>query len=99
MASFGAADWRADYRRSFPRAVDWITDGSLVIESAGRTHRRADAADLGRRRTPISPVAVGRHLEQRIPDARLHVVPGGDHDLAKTHAELVAPLIEAHLTA
>ena len=47
----------------------------------------------------ISPVAVGRHLEQRIPDARLHVVPGGDHDLAKTHAELVASLIEKHLTA
>jgi hypothetical protein len=26
-------------------------------------------------------------------------VPGGDHDLAKTHATLVASLIEKHLTA
>jgi hypothetical protein len=42
---------------------------------------------------------VGRHLEQRIPEARLHVVPGGDHDLAKTHADLVASLIETHLRA
>ena len=46
---------------------------------------------------PISPVAVGRHLEQRIPDARLHVVPGGDHDVARTHAETVAALIAAFL--
>ena len=46
---------------------------------------------------PISPVAVGRHLEQRISGARLHVVAGGDHDLAQTHATEIAPLIAHHL--
>ena len=25
MAGFGAADWRPDYRKTFPRAVEWIT--------------------------------------------------------------------------
>ncbi len=44
---------------------------------------------------PISPVAVGRHLEQRISGARLHIVAGGDHDLAQTHATEIAPLIDA----
>ncbi|HEV3494643.1 MAG TPA: alpha/beta hydrolase, partial [Reyranella sp.] len=26
MAGLGAADWRADYRRSFPNAAGWITE-------------------------------------------------------------------------
>jgi pimeloyl-ACP methyl ester carboxylesterase len=98
MTQLGAADWRADYRRSFPRAAGWITEASpssdLPVERiAALTLLIWGDSDA------ISPVSVGRHLEQRIPDARLHVVPGGDHDLAKTHAELVAPLIARHLTA
>jgi pimeloyl-ACP methyl ester carboxylesterase len=98
MAGLGAADWRADYRRSFPNAAGWITEArsssDLPVEriSAPTLLIWGDA-------DAISPVAVGQHLEQRIPDARLHVVPGGDHDLAKTHAELVASLIARHLTA
>jgi pimeloyl-ACP methyl ester carboxylesterase len=98
MAQLGAADWRADYRRSFPCAAGWITEASplsdLPVERIA-----APTLLIWGDSDAISPVSVGRHLEQRIPDARLHVVPGGDHDLAKTHAELVAPLIARHLTA
>jgi len=98
MTQLGAADWRDDYRRSFPRAAGWITEAGpssdLPVERIS-----APTLLLWGDSDAISPPAVGRHLEQRIPDARLHVVPGGDHDLAKTHAALVAPLIEAHLTA
>ena len=46
---------------------------------------------------PISPLAVGRHLQARIRGSRLHVVKGGRHDLARTHAAEVAPLIARHL--
>ena len=42
---------------------------------------------------------VGRHLQSRLPNSRLHIVAGGDHDLARTHAVDVAPLIERHLSA
>ena len=28
MAGLGAADWRADYRKSFPNAAPWITAGT-----------------------------------------------------------------------
>jgi pimeloyl-ACP methyl ester carboxylesterase len=98
MAQLGAADWRADYRRSFPCAAGWITEASpssdLPVERIA-----APTLLIWGDSDAISPVAVGKHLEQRIPDARLHIVPGGDHDLAKTHAELVAPLIARHLTA
>jgi len=98
MAAMGAADWRADYRKSFPHAAAWITEprasSPLPVERiAAPTLLIWGDADA------ISPVAVGRHLEQRIPDARLHVVSGGDHDVAKTHAQVVAPLIQRHLTA
>src|SRR5260221_10466176 len=98
MTELGASDWRADYRKSFPRAAAWITEmrsspGLPVERIAAPTLLLWGDAD------PISPAAVGRHLETRIPNARLHVVRGGNHDLAQTHAREVAPLIEAHLTA
>jgi pimeloyl-ACP methyl ester carboxylesterase len=97
MTSLGAGDWRPDYRKSFPKAAAWITaagaSSNLPVEriSAPTLLLWGDA-------DPISPVAVGRHLKERLPNAQLHVVPGGDHDLAQTHAGDVAALIEAHLT-
>jgi 2-hydroxy-6-oxonona-2,4-dienedioate hydrolase len=96
MAGLGASDWRTDYRKSFPRAAAWITESRsappLAVEKiAAPTLLLWGDAD------PISPAAVGRHLQSRIPDANLHIVAGGDHDLARTHAAEVAPLIARHL--
>lgn len=96
MTGLGAADWREDYRRSFPRAAAWITEarsapGLPVEKIVAPTLLIWGDADL------ISPVAVGRHLQSRLPDAHLHVVAGGGHDLARTHADQVAPLIAQHL--
>ncbi len=96
MAAFGASEWRTDYRKSCPNAAAWILEPSVaaplpVERIAAPTLLLWGDAD------PISPLAVGRHLEQRLPDARLHVVKGGSHDLARTHADEVAPLIERHL--
>ena len=96
MAKLGAFDWRADYRRSFPKAATWITDGSptlpLPVERIA-----APTLLIWGDRDPISPVAVGRHLAERLPNARLEIVPGGDHDVASTHADFVARLIARHL--
>lgn len=96
MAGLGAADWRAAYRTSFPRAATWITEAR---SSPGLPVERISAPTLliWGDADPISPVAVGRHLETRIGNARLHVVPGGDHDLARARGEFVAPLIAQHL--
>lgn len=96
MAGLGASDWRESYRKSFPRAAAWITESrsspSLPVEKiAAPTLLLWGDAD------PISPVAVGRHLQSRLPDASLHIVAGGDHDLARTHAAEVASLITRHL--
>jgi pimeloyl-ACP methyl ester carboxylesterase len=96
MAGLGAADWRADYRKSFPKAAAWITS---MGASPGLPVERISAPTLliWGDADAISPVAVGRHLEARIPDARLEIVAGGDHDLAATHPERVAALIARHL--
>ncbi len=96
MAGLGAADWRAGYRRSFPNAAGWITadraSRQLPVERiAIPTLLVWGDAD------PISPVAVGQHLQSRIPGAHLHVIPGGDHDLAVKEARQVASLIASHL--
>ena len=97
MAGLGASDWRADYRRSFPKAAAWITDGSptppLQVEKI-----TVPTLLIWGDADPISPVAVGRHLAERLPQARLEIVPGGDHDVASTHADLVARLIAKHLS-
>jgi pimeloyl-ACP methyl ester carboxylesterase len=96
MTELGASDWRSDYRKSFPNAAAWITEArsspAVPVERiAAPTLLIWGDAD------PISPAAVGRHLQSRIADSRLHVVPGGGHDLAQTHAKLVASLIAKHL--
>jgi pimeloyl-ACP methyl ester carboxylesterase len=96
MAGLGASDWRESYRKSFPGAAAWITESrsapSLPVEKIA-----APTLLLWGEADPISPVAVGRHLQSRIQDAKLHVVAGGDHDLARTHTAEVAPLIARHL--
>jgi len=96
MTALGASEWRDDYRRSFPNAVDWITAPGaardLPIERIA-----VPVLLIWGDSDPISPVAVGQHLAERLPDARLHVVKGGNHDLAQSHTQEVAPLISAFL--
>jgi len=96
MVGLGASDWRDDYRRSFPKAAAWITEGTasppLPVEKIA-----APTLLIWGDEDAVSPVAVGQHLASRLPEARLEIVPGGDHDVASTHADLVARLIARHL--
>jgi pimeloyl-ACP methyl ester carboxylesterase len=96
MAGFGVTDWRPGYRKSFPGAADWITAPGAAPDLPVERITAPTLLIWGDA-DAISPLAVGRHLERRIPNAQLHLVPGGDHDLAVKHAARVAPLIAAHL--
>jgi pimeloyl-ACP methyl ester carboxylesterase len=96
MAGFGVTDWRPNYRKSFPRAAEWITAPGAAPDLPVERITAPTLLIWGDA-DAISPVAVGRHLERRIANAQLHLVLGGDHDLAVKHAALVAPLIAAHL--
>jgi len=96
MARFGASDWRTEYRKQFPRAASWITQPSAAAELPVERIEAPTLLIWGDA-DPISPIAVGRHLEHRMPDARLHVVQGGGHSLAFDKAEAVAALVARHL--
>ena len=96
MAGFGVTDWRPGYRKSFPQAAEWITAPGAAPDLPVERITAPTLLIWGDA-DAISPLAVGRHLERRIPNAQLHLVPGGDHDLAVKHAARVAPLIAAHL--
>lgn len=96
MTAFATADWRSDYRKLHPDAAPWITEpraaANLPVERiACPTLLIWGDAD------PISPLAVGRHLKARLPDARLHVVASSDHHFATTQPDEIAPLIADHL--
>jgi pimeloyl-ACP methyl ester carboxylesterase len=96
MAKLGASDWRADYQRPFPRAARWILQVSEAPELRVEMIEAPTLLIWGDS-DPISPIKVGLHLERRMPNARLHVIAGGDHGLASNKAKAVATLIVRHL--
>ncbi len=97
MAELGAADWRASFRSSLSHLPDWF-----ATETTDLSERLPEVAAptllLWGDADPFSPVAVGERLAMLLPDARLHVINGGDHDLGLHHAGQLAPLVDAHLT-
>ncbi|MBX9912721.1 MAG: alpha/beta fold hydrolase [Pseudomonadaceae bacterium] len=93
LQPFGAEDWRPAYQQNYPQAQPWILEQSTDLSQA-----------LGRLQIPtllisgdhdrISPIGVSQQLHRLIPKAQLQIISGGGHDLAKTHANLVAELIQ-----
>lgn len=98
VADLGGSDWRPDYYRAFPNAAQWIAEPVADL-SRQISSIEAPTLLLWGDSDSISPVAVGERLRALLPNANLRVIPSADHDLAQTHAELVADLIERHLTA
>lgn len=96
MKQLGAADWQATYHRNHPNAARWLSDVHVDL-SAQLPGIALPVLLLWGDADPISPVAVGERLADLLPNARLHVLPGGDHDLVHQRADEVAPLIAAHL--
>ncbi|MBN3804395.1 alpha/beta hydrolase [Paraburkholderia sp. Ac-20336] len=95
--ALGATDWRSGLSNANPPFPDWFTSFKADL-----THELRRIAQpvllLWGDADPISPVAVGRRLLELLPDARLHVVAGGNHDLAHEYAPQLAPLVDAHLS-
>jgi pimeloyl-ACP methyl ester carboxylesterase len=97
MAGFGGSDWRPDYFQAFPNAARWIAQP--VADLSGQIgFIEAPTLLLWGERDPISPVAVGTRLQALLPNAKLQVIAGADHDLARTHSACVAELVKGHLT-
>jgi len=96
ISKFGAVNWRQTFEQGHPDLPKWFTSYNSDLTS------ELDAIDvpvllLWGDCDPISPIGVGKALVNHLPNATLHVVPGGQHDLARVHAQSIAPLIDAHL--
>lgn len=92
----GAEDWRPEYRQAFPHAAEWVAEPQPDL-SARIATIAAPTLLLWGDQDPLSPVGVGETLLSLLPRARLEIIAGGAHDLAVTHADQVAALIDAHL--
>ncbi len=96
MSRFQAEDWRPSFNAANPTAPPWFVDchedlSSRIPSILAPTLLLWGDAD------PISPVAVGEHLQKLLPDSSLHVLPSGKHDLVVRLAPDVARLIDEHL--
>lgn len=91
-------DWRAKYRIRFPRAATWIADDHIDLTESLHEVTCPTLLLFGDA-DPIAPPFVGERLASLLPHGRLHVVAGGDHDLALTHVDEILPIIASHLGA
>jgi pimeloyl-ACP methyl ester carboxylesterase len=98
VAAAGGEDWRPEYRASLPDVPRWFVEDRTDL-TARLPAIRAPTLLLWSDADPVSPVAVGRLLEARIPGARLVIVQSGSHAFANERPDEVAALIRAHLAA
>jgi pimeloyl-ACP methyl ester carboxylesterase len=96
MDAFDAQDWRPAIRTAHPELPDWFTSYHEDL-TPRLSALRIPTLLLWGDADPISPVPVGQRLAAALPQAELHVIPGGGHDVACTAAGMVAPLIDRHL--
>lgn len=97
LSTFDAEDWRPAMRAAHPGLPDWFaSDGEDLAPQLASL--AIPTLLLWGDADPVSPVQVGQQLARLLPRARLHVISGGDHGLASTHAGVVAPLIDQHLS-
>lgn len=96
LSGFDVEDWRPALQAEQPALPAWFAEDRQDL-SAQLGRITVPVLLLWGDADPISPVAVGERLAALLPNAELHVLAGGEHDLAYVHAAQVAPLIDAHL--
>jgi poly(3-hydroxyoctanoate) depolymerase len=97
VARLGGVDWREGWRAWQRLAPAWfVDDRSDFTDQLGSV--RVPTLLIYGDADPISPVAVGEFLRDRLPHARLETIAGGTHDMSTEQPDLVASLIRAHLS-
>ncbi len=97
VGAMGGGDWREQYRSEFPQAQAWVT-GDQLDHSAGLRAVALPVCLIWGDADPISPVAVGVALNDKLARSRLHVLAGGTHAVARERPDQVAALVEEHLS-
>jgi pimeloyl-ACP methyl ester carboxylesterase len=96
VAPFGGLDWRDTFRHLQPAAPTWFVDDRSDVTARLGSIQHPTLLVFGEDDL-IAPVAVGRFLVERLPLARLEILPKATHELEGEHPDLLASLIEAHL--
>jgi len=96
VAAMGGVDWREALHAGAPALPRWFADYREDLTELLPTIG-VPVLLLWGDADPVSPGAVGERLARLLPRAELHVIAGGDHNLANTWAAHVAPLIDRHL--
>jgi poly(3-hydroxyoctanoate) depolymerase len=96
VRAMGGFDWRPQFEQRNPDAPRWFLDARDDLTSRLQ-EISAPVLLLWGDADPISPVAVGRRLQELLPRAELVVIPGGTHDLVSERASDVLPHIERFL--
>ncbi len=96
MERFGAKDWRPGFFNQHPAVPDWFARCQHDL-TARLSELTLPTLLIWGDSDPISPVAVGQALASQLPNAQLHIIPGGDHDVAHVFSDEVAQRINAFL--
>lgn len=97
MSGFCAQDWRPSFHEENPSLPRWFS--SYQEDMTDRlSGLHIPTLLLWGDADPISPARVGQRLASILPLATLHVFSGGEHDLVRSFAADIAPLIDEHLT-
>ena len=96
ISALGGIDWRDSFRRVQPNAPSWFLDDRTDVtphlaQVQHPTLLIYGDADL------IAPPSVGQLLLERLPNARMEIIPDATHDLEIDYPDLIAAMIEAHL--
>ena len=97
LTPFQVQDWRTAYQQQYLHYPDWFVD--IQIDLSQQLEKiRIPVLLLWGDQDPISPIAVGQTLQQKFPQAELHIIHGSDHAFAEHHSEAVAAHIQHYLT-
>jgi pimeloyl-ACP methyl ester carboxylesterase len=96
LTPFQVQDWRTAYQQQYLHYPDWFVSTHIDLSPQLETIS-VPVLLLWGDQDPISPVAVGQALQQKLQQAKLHMIQGGDHAFAEHYAEEVAAYIQQYL--
>ncbi|MEG1155349.1 MAG: alpha/beta hydrolase [Acinetobacter sp.] len=97
LKTFHCADWRTDYRELFKTAPDWFEQDQTEFSRVQLASLDVPILLIWGDHDPLSTVQLGQYLAGIFKNAKLHIIQGGDHFFANTHADQVAMLIQDYL--
>lgn len=96
LERFNVQDWREAYRQAFLKYPDWFVTTNINYEEF-LSDISVETLLIWGDQDPVSPVEVGTDLNQIFKSSTLHIVKGGDHQLAEKYADEVAIHIKDYL--